>query len=416
MHRRKRDGTAEERGVGTITGRWRTTAVIAAGALVASMCLVAAPAGAQQSKGASTLAVEAPGVTLLKKGTNTFNKAKASQKVRVGDTIQTDATGLAEIKYKDGSITRLDHDTIFTIDKLVSSTGQRQVEGTVTAGQTWNRVQRLSESDTFAQEGNGASAVVGGTAFVTKCSLPTGTAFKVVKTKKQLKRLQKASRCDFTLVDGKLRLTSLGRTLDVNRGQSASVDATGNAGDVTTVPPDIFYNNQWILTNLNADSQAGIAEVSGTPTAEDLKHARIEGTWTVDLTVESTTGFRDLTGGATKSRAYTFTGGGGAITLTAQTADGSVTIPLTYADGTYRGEVPDLGVQNCDLDDGTVAVVNGIRNSQSISINVSSAVPSAGLWRANGLSGSVLENATQIAGAAGQCRTGSATFALTSSR
>ncbi len=154
------------------------------------------------------------------------------------------------------------------------------------------------------------------------------------------------------------------------------------------------------------------------PTAEDLKHARIEGSWPVTLTVTSTTGFRDLTGGTTKTRTYTFTGGarwrGHAHRRRPPTA--SVTIPLTYADGTYTGDGPDLGVQNCVLDNGTVAVANGIRNSQTVTLTVSSAVPDAGLWRATGLAGTVLETATQIAGAAGQCRTGSATFGLASSR
>ena len=42
---------------------------------------------------------------------------------------------------------------------------------------------------------------------------------------------------------------------------------------------------------------------------------------------------------------------------------------------------------------------NGIRNSQTVSINVTGAVPAGGLWRASALSGTVTENADQIAGA-----------------
>jgi hypothetical protein len=413
MPRRKRVRKVEERGVGTFGGRWRSTAVITAGALIASLCLVAAPAGAA-TKPTGTLTVEAPGVTVLKKGATDFTKGKPNQKVGVGDTIQTDGTGLAQITFQDGSLTRLDHGSIFTLDKLNNTTGKRQVQGTVSAGQTWNRVQKLSENESFQQKGNGATASTVGTAFITKCSLPSGTAFTTVKNKKQLKKLQKASKCDFTL-DGKLKLVALGKTVDVNRGQSATVDATGNAGDAVTVPPDVFYNNQWILTNLQLDANAGVAEVKGTPTAEDLKHARIEGGWTVTLTVTSTTGFRDLTNGSVKTRTYTFSGGAGGVTLTAQTANGSVTIPLAYADGVYSGNA-DLGLQNCELDNGAVSVVNGIHNSQTVSINATSAVPAAGLWSANGLGGTVTETADQVAGAAGQCRTGSATFALTSSR
>jgi hypothetical protein len=345
MPRHTRECTAEERGVGTL-GRWRSTAVITAGALVASLCLVAAPAGAA-TKPTGTITVEAPGVTVLKKGATDFGKAKSNQKVAVGDTIQTDAAGLAQITFKDGTLTRLDHNSIFTLDKLVNTTGKRQVEGTVSAGQTWNRVQKLSESESFQQKGNGATAVVAGTAFVTKCSLPSGTAFATVKTKKQLKKLQKASKCDFTLVDGKLTLSSLGKSVPMTGGQATSVDAAGNAGNAVTVPPDLFYNDQWILTNLDLDAKAGVAEAQGTPTADDLKRARIEGGWTVTLTVTSTTGFRDLANGSVKTRTYTFSGTAGGVTLTAQTANGSVTIPLTYADGVYSGTA-DLGLQNCE--------------------------------------------------------------------
>src|SRR5262249_40834863 len=181
MPRRKRERKAEERGGRTFGRRWRSTAVITAGALMASLCLVASPAGAA-TKPTGTLTVEAPGVTVLKKGSSAFTKGKTNQLVAIGDTVQTDGTGLAEIKFKDGSLTRLNHGTIFTRDKLSNTTGKRQVEGTVSTGETWNRVQKLSESESFQQKGNGATAAVVGTAFVTKCSLAAGTAFTVVKT------------------------------------------------------------------------------------------------------------------------------------------------------------------------------------------------------------------------------------------
>jgi len=68
------------------------------------------------------------------------------------------------------------------------------------------------------------------------------------------------------------------------------------------------------------------------------------------------------------------------------------------------------------LDNGTVSVVNGLKNSSTISFTPSAAVAEGGLWRATGLSGSVTETATQVAGAANQCQTGTATFALVASR
>lgn len=400
--------------------RWRGLALVFALTLVmGSFTVVAGPAAAAPS-GSGTLSVMAPGVTLLEKGSSTFTKVKSKHKVKAGDTVQTDATGLAQINFKDGSVTRLDHDTVFTLEKLVDKTGKRQVESSVSVGQTWNRVQKLSGSETFQQKGNGATAAVLGTAFLTRCTLPSGVAFKVVKTRKALRRLRRASNCQFTLVDGKLQLSSSGKVVGVGRGQSVTVDPTGAVGAVVTLPPDILFTDSWVVQNLEADARAGLAEATGQPTAEDLKQARIEGAWTVTLVVASTTGFRDLAVGATRTRAYTMTGSctGGtcSITLTRETGNGPRVIPLTYADGVYTGTDPDLGTQPCELDNGTIAVPNGLRNSATITFTPTAAVPQGGLWRATQLSGEVTESAEQVAGGAGQCRTGNATFSLSASR
>jgi len=415
-------------------GRRGITALLVATMAVSLMAVgtVGSPAGAAvlgsartavlgKADNAGTLTVETPGVTVLKKGENTFVKAKSNMKIKTGDTVQTDATGFAQIAFPDGSITRLDNSSVFTLDKLSTKVGERQVEGTLSAGQTWNRVQKLSENESFQQgNGNGATAAVLGTAFVTKCELPAGgAAFKVVKTKKSLKRLKKATKnCDFTLIDGKLKLTAANKVVDINRGQQ--IDTTGgDAGDPTTYPPDIVFTDKWILRNLGADAAAGISEASGTPTADDLKHARIEGSWPVTLTVNESGGARNL--GGSLSRTYTFAGdcsGGGAckVTLSRQTAKGTEVIPLTYADGVYSGAVADMGTQDCVLDNGTVAVPNGLRNSGTVSFSPTAARAADGLWIATALAGTVTETTTQIAGAAGQCEAGTATFSLSASR
>lgn len=406
-------------------------AVALATATFAGIGAAGSPAGAAvlgRSPGAvlgkvsdsGTLTVETPGVTVLKKGDKTFVKGKNNLKIKAGDTIQTDATGFAEITFPDGSITRLDNNTVYTLDKLSTKIGERQVEATVNAGQTWNRVQKLSENESFQQgNGNGATAAVLGTAFATKCELPAGgTAFTVVKTKKALKALKKATKnCNFTLIDGKLKLSALNKVVDVSRGQEVNTSG-GDAGNAQQYAPDILFTDKWIVRNLGADAAAGIAEATGTPTADDLKHARIEGSWPVTLTVASGSGFRNL---GPRQRTYTFAGdcsGGGAckVTLTRETANGTEVIPLTYADGVYSGSVDDMGTQDCLLDNGTVAVRNGLRNSGTVSFSPASAYPQNGLWIANQLSGTVTETATQIAGGAGQCAAGTATFDLSAAR
>jgi hypothetical protein len=377
-----------------------------------------ATAGAAKAKTSGKLTVEASGVQVLTKGASTFSAAKNKQKIRTGETVQTDATGLAQITFADGSLTRLDHNTVFTLEKLSSKKGNRQVEGTVSAGQTWNRVQKLSESDTFQQKGSGATAAVLGTAFVTKCTLPSGVTFKSVKTRKALKKLRSASRCQFTLIDGRMQLSSNGLLLNVLRGQSVKVDETGTAGNAETLAPDILYNDQWVQKNLLADTRAGLAEVAGQPTPDDLKYARIEGSWPVTLNVVGNTGFRDLA--ATRTRTYTVTGSCTGdvctVTLSRQTALGTRVVPLTFSAGVYSGDDPDLGTQDCVLENGTVSVPNGLKNSGTVTFSPSAAVADNGLWRATGLIGTVTETATQVAGAPNQCQSGTATFSMTAAR
>ena len=53
---------------------------------------------------------------------------------------------------------------IATVTKLTDNQGNRQVNGTVLTGQTWNRTVALTQSESFQQQAAGASAAVAGTA------------------------------------------------------------------------------------------------------------------------------------------------------------------------------------------------------------------------------------------------------------
>ena len=76
-----------------------------------------------------------------------------------------------------------------------------------------------------------------------------------------------------------------------------------------------------------------------------------------------------------------------------------------------------MGTQDCVLDNGTVSVANGLRNSGTVTFTPTSAVrPGRPLASPTGLAGTVTETATQIAGHAGQCQAGTATFSLIASR
>src|SRR5450631_1984448 len=129
-------------------------------------------------------------------GTSTFKPAKNGQSLHVGDTVQTDATGQAEIDYADTAYTRLDVNTTFTIKKLTDSQGNRQVEGSLDVGRTYNRTAALTQSQTFQQDAGGATAAVAGTAFVVTCTSATS--------------------CTFTAVIDNINLTGAGQTKTLN--------------------------------------------------------------------------------------------------------------------------------------------------------------------------------------------------------
>jgi FecR protein len=165
---------------------------------------------------------------------STFKPAKNGQTLHVGDTVQTDATGQAEIDYADTAYTRLDVNTTFTIKKLTDSQGNRQVEGSLDVGRTYNRTAALTQSQTFQQDGGGATAAVAGTAFVVTCT--------------------SATTCTFTAVIDNINLTGAGGQTKTLNPLDECVDSNGAlCGTTTRLTPDELALLQWIQTNVYLD-------------------------------------------------------------------------------------------------------------------------------------------------------------------
>jgi hypothetical protein len=148
--------------------------------------------------------------------------------------VQTDGVGLAEIDYASDSYTRLNVNTTFTITKLTDSQGNRQVNGTLQTGETWNRTVALTQSESFQQQGGGATAAVAGTAFVVDCTSPT--------------------QCTFTAVIDNVTLTGAnGHTQTLNPlSQCASTSGTLCTA-VSQLTPDQVALIQWIRVNVFLD-------------------------------------------------------------------------------------------------------------------------------------------------------------------
>lgn len=218
------------------------------------LAALAAPAGAAEPSSASTqdapkgrkvatLEIITPNASVQRAGNTEFELAEDGQKLRVGDTIQTDATGFVEIVYADDSFTRLDVNTTFTIDSLTDDEGNRKIKGTVESGQTWNRVEALTENESFEQEGAGATAATTGTAFAYQCD---GAGVCVLTTV--------VNGVTYTTVDGELQ--NMDPLL-----QCTATEVDDANSDLCAVPTELTQEaliaNQWLMTNLFLDGLLG---------------------------------------------------------------------------------------------------------------------------------------------------------------
>jgi predicted DNA-binding protein (UPF0251 family) len=176
--------------------------------------------------------VMSPSVTVKAKGSDEFVRVTRTERVRPGATIRTGAKGRAQVDYGEGTYTRLNHDTTFVVVRLTDDTGERRVRTKVLSGETFNRVVRLSETESFTQSTKGAQAGVAGTTFVVNWSRARKTAV-------------------YTLVEGRLTLRARGQAkpLRLTSGQQVEV-VDGAPGLIDTLTPEQLCEDPWICDNV----------------------------------------------------------------------------------------------------------------------------------------------------------------------
>jgi hypothetical protein len=218
-------------------GRGLAMTIIGALFVVAPLAGIAAAGeagGSGDTEVLATLKVTADNVSVQKAGKNAFRPAKDGQKLKQGDTVKTDATGKAEIDYSDDAYTRLDVNTTFTITKLTEEQGERQIEGSLEEGRTWNRTAAITESGSFEQSGGGATAAVTGTAFPVDCTIA-------------------APDCLFTGVEGTYVLKGNGEEQTITPFQQCGSTDGDLCDEVRTLTVDEMAAITWIQENLLKD-------------------------------------------------------------------------------------------------------------------------------------------------------------------
>jgi len=105
-------------------------------------------------------------VQVLQKGKKKMQKARFQHKLYAGDKVKTQKEARCEIKYSDGSIIRLDQQSIYTLEKAQITKKEKKVESSLSIGRLWANIKKLaSSSDNWFLRGPSAVVAVRGTVY-----------------------------------------------------------------------------------------------------------------------------------------------------------------------------------------------------------------------------------------------------------
>ena len=149
-----------------------------------------------------------------------------------GDIVRTGASGRASIDYFDGSLTRLDYDTTFTLvtlETLDNANESKVIEGEQGDGSTYNIVAELTDSQSrFEVETPTATASVQGTAYALIVDSGSTTV---------------------AVVDGAVTTTGDEGSVSVPAGKMVRVDSGGSIDIVQDISDDVLAS-PWLSFNL----------------------------------------------------------------------------------------------------------------------------------------------------------------------
>lgn len=159
-----------------------------------------------------------------------FGAATNGQPLRVGDEVRTDLTGFALVEYLDGSVTRLDVATRFTLTELDGTADAPVVHARLDIGRAWNNVTDAAADGEFVIETAVGTATVRGTIFLVECPV----------------RLI----CTFAVVEGTVEVETLdGVVVELQADQQVSVDEQGVRGEVVDNGRGAPGTDAWVDRN-----------------------------------------------------------------------------------------------------------------------------------------------------------------------
>ena len=105
-------------------------------------------------------------VLLLSKGETRFQKATFNMPVKTGDKIETKKESRCELTYHDGSVVRIDEQSIYTVEKAIITGEQKEVESKLSIGKLWANLKKLVRGkDSWRLKSPAAVVAVRGTVY-----------------------------------------------------------------------------------------------------------------------------------------------------------------------------------------------------------------------------------------------------------
>ncbi|HUQ40215.1 MAG TPA: FecR domain-containing protein [Acidimicrobiales bacterium] len=202
----------------------------AAAAVVAVVAVLVILPGESSATGAVKLKVIKETVSMKAAGASGFTRATTGQVVAPRAAFKTDATGVGQFNFWDGSLTRIGPSTEYSLNVLSRNGGQRSVEGKLDIGKTWHNVKKVTTSGSrFEVRSSNAVAAVRGTKFAVVCLV--------------------RNVCTIAVAEGSVLVTGKnGDVVLVGSGQEVTVDELGQLSPLRPISDD-----PWIETNVELD-------------------------------------------------------------------------------------------------------------------------------------------------------------------
>jgi PKD repeat protein len=177
------------------------------------------------------------GQVAVQRGSGVFETGAEGTSLREGDTVRTGPDGRAAIEYFDGSLTRLDFDTSFTLvtlETLADAAASKVIRSSQAEGNSYHRVAELTDARSrFEVVAPTATASVDGTIYALLVDEGSTT---------------------IAVVEGVVTATGSTGPEEIPRGEMAVVGTDGVVGPIRAIPPALL-DGGWLTFNRCADHE-----------------------------------------------------------------------------------------------------------------------------------------------------------------